>query len=89
MFGGKIGLPELVIILLILGVVFAVYGQIFRKAGHSRFWALCILVPLVNLVVLLWFAYSKWPIEAELERLRMAQASAGTTGTSQVRNSLL
>jgi len=76
MFGGKLGLPELAVVLLILGLVFAIYGQIFHKAGYSRLWCLCIVVPLVNLVVLLWLAYSKWPVEIELERLRMAQAQS-------------
>ena len=81
MFGGKIGLPELFVIL-IIGVLPAVLGgQIFHKAGYSRWLGLLIMLPLVNLLTILWFALSKWPVETEVEWLRMklAQATPGYT----------
>jgi len=37
--------------------------QILHKAGYSRAWVLIGLFPLVSLVFLWIFAFSRWPIE--------------------------
>ena len=49
----------------IIGLVVqaAIFGTIFRKAGYSGWLGLLMLVPLVNLVTLLWFATAHWPLE--------------------------
>jgi uncharacterized membrane protein YhaH (DUF805 family) len=49
-------------------VIFAIimlipYVMIIRKAGYSGWWSLIIFVPLVNLIMLWVFAFSRWPIE--------------------------
>ncbi|MBU1385334.1 MAG: hypothetical protein KKE52_03500 [Alphaproteobacteria bacterium] len=36
-------------------------SEILKKAGYSRAWALLWLVPLVNLIGFVVFAYSRWP----------------------------
>jgi uncharacterized membrane protein YhaH (DUF805 family) len=36
-------------------------GRVLRRAGYSSWWALLVLVPLVNLVALWVFAYVRWP----------------------------
>jgi hypothetical protein len=41
----------------------AIFGAIFGKAGYSGWLGLLMLVPLVNIVTLLWFATAHWPIE--------------------------
>jgi hypothetical protein len=41
----------------------AIFGTIFRKAGYSGWLGLLMVVPVVNLVALLWFATSTWPLE--------------------------
>jgi len=53
---------------LVAGIVFAfaVFGNIFSKAGYSRWYGLLTLIPGLNLVLLIAFAYSNWPIENEL-----------------------
>jgi hypothetical protein len=65
MFGGKIGLPELLVVVIIFIFFLPVlaWWKIFSKAGHPGAFGLMMLIPGVNLVVLLWFAFSTWPIE--------------------------
>ena len=50
--------------------VYFVFGKIFLKAGYSRWESLLLLIPLLNLLVLLWFAFADWPIERELLELK-------------------
>jgi hypothetical protein len=50
---------------------FAVFGNISSKAGYPRWHGLVMAIPLVNLVALLFFAYSTWPIESKLLRLEL------------------
>ena len=70
MFGGKIGLPELVIILMIGIVPVVLFGEILHKAGYSRWLGLLVIIPLANFVTVIWFASSKWPLLVEVEALR-------------------
>jgi hypothetical protein len=56
---------------LILAIVFFIaYIQIIRRAGYSGWWVLVLIVPLLNIVMLLIFAYKEWPIQRELRELR-------------------
>jgi hypothetical protein len=41
----------------------AIFGAIFRKAGYSGWLGLLMAVPVVNLITLLWFATTTWPLE--------------------------
>lgn len=66
MFGGKIGLPELlilVVLLLVFPIFIAAWWRIFAKAGHPGALGLLMLIPGVSIFVFLWFAFSTWPIE--------------------------
>ena len=70
---GSIGLPELIIILVVLcgfAATLVPWFFIFRKSGHSPALALLMFVPLVNVGALFWFAFAEWPIEKELKALR-------------------
>jgi hypothetical protein len=44
-----------------------VHWRIAAKAGYPGALSLLMLIPLANVVVMLVFAFSKWPIEEELE----------------------
>ncbi|ACV79373.1 DUF805 domain-containing protein [Nakamurella multipartita] len=56
---------------LVIWVVFLIaYIKIISKAGYSGWWVLIMFVPIVNVVMLLIFAYKEWPIERELAELR-------------------
>ncbi|VAW82498.1 hypothetical protein MNBD_GAMMA13-213 [hydrothermal vent metagenome] len=56
---------QLVIITFILGII--VFGvwlnvRILNKAGYSGWWAAILFVPVVNIIMIWVFAFSKWPI---------------------------
>ncbi len=44
-------------------VTVVAYAKIFSKAGYSPWLCLLVLIPLVNWFVLLWFAFTEWPLE--------------------------
>jgi uncharacterized membrane protein YhdT len=62
-----------VAILYLAIIVFALYlySRVARKAGYSPWWGVAIIVPLLNIVLILMFAFQEWPIE---RRLREAEA---------------
>lgn len=57
----------LLVLLVFYAVVIAftvyVYVRIVRKAGFSGWWVLTAFVPVVNLVMLVVFAFVEWPVE--------------------------
>lgn len=59
-------------VMMILAIV--VYWRIFSKTGNSGALSLLMFVPLVNLVMLLYLAFSEWPIEREVQALRTQQS---------------
>lgn len=72
------GATELVLIFLAFAMIAAFtilpYWFIFSKAGYPGALALLMLVPIANFVMPLFLAFSKWPLERQLED---AQAAAG------------
>lgn len=79
--GGADGTAEQVVAWLTGGVGLAVaigvwllflvaYIRIIQKAGYSGWWILIGLVPVVNVVMFLVFAYSRWPVQRELDAHR-------------------
>lgn len=65
---------ELVLGLLTAGALVSFCFALFRKAGYqtgsSVLMAIGILVPFVNLSILIYFVWTTWPIQAELNSLR-------------------
>jgi hypothetical protein len=58
-----LGVPELIVILLVgVVVIWLPWSRIFSKAGYSSWLSLAMFVPLVNIILLFWFAFSEWPI---------------------------
>ena len=64
---GGVGLVVAVAVWLI---VLIAYIRIIQKAGYSGWWILIGLVPVVNVVMFLVFAYARWPVQRELDELR-------------------
>lgn len=56
--------------------------RIAEKAGYGGAMSLLMLIPLVNYVILLIFAFSEWPIETRLKAMGGTPPPAG--GTSLV-----
>ena len=65
MFG--MGLPEFLVILLIVGILIVIpawiISKILIKAGFSGWYSLLGVIPLVNILALWVFAFIKWPAE--------------------------
>ncbi len=56
---------SLVIVLIGLAIILVPIAEIIRKAGYSRIWILVWFVPLVNIIMLWVFAFSRWPAESK------------------------
>jgi hypothetical protein len=55
---------------LLLGLALTVllvssFVRIVQKAGYSGWWVLVLIVPILNLVMLVAFAFSDWPASAD------------------------
>ena len=55
--GSGMAFPLLAYLVLIVLPVAVVIG----KAGYSRWWVILALIPMVNLIALWVFAFSRWP----------------------------
>jgi hypothetical protein len=64
------GLCTIIFALAVVAFMIFVWGTIFQKAGYSFWMALLMIVPIVNLIWLLIFAFSEWPIQRDLNMLR-------------------
>ena len=70
-------------------VIFLIaYVKIISRAGYSGWWVLILFVPLVNVIMLLIFAFKEWPIQRELAELRgwanqIQRGSGGQPGYGQ------
>lgn len=54
------------LIMLLMAVVLVVpFWFIFSKAGYSKWLSIFMVVPLVNVVLLYFLAFSKWPSVGE------------------------
>jgi len=72
-FGSIVSIALLGVTYLIMAI--AMY-QFLKKAGLTPWIAVLMLVPVVNLGVALWAAFTQWPIVREVERLKMLAATA-------------
>ena len=52
--------------LAVLALWVVVPVQILRRAGYSGWWVLVLLVPVVNLAMVLRFAFTEWPVQRAL-----------------------
>ena len=66
----------IVVLVMIAFYVFVAY-MIVNRAGYNPWLSLLILVPLVNFVMLLIFAFSEWPVQKENRMLRAQLAGGG------------
>lgn len=65
------------IVCFVLGII--ITWKIVVKAGYNGALSLLMLIPLVNFVLLLVFAFSEWPVQKELKQLK-GQARPGAPG---------
>lgn len=53
-----------------LATFILIWWKIFSRTGHGGLYGLLMLVPVVNVVLLLVLAFTRWPIERELRARR-------------------
>lgn len=58
-----ISIWQLVIIIGIIAIPILIFAPILKKAGFSKWWSICILIPIVNLLLIWVFAFIEWPVE--------------------------
>jgi len=63
------GFPEVLVILAALVFVFLPFYRIFAKAGYAGMLCLTMIVPILNIIMLLFLAFSEWPILKKLKAL--------------------
>jgi len=68
---GTFLLIYVIIVLAIWVLMIVAWWKIASKAGYSGAWALIMFVPVINFIFFLIFAFSKWPVQQELEQRRM------------------
>ena len=61
----------------------AVLGNIFSKAGFSRWYSVLLAIPIANLIVIMWFSFTEWPIEEELLKLQLTTTKLTDYGLSE------
>lgn len=59
----------LAILVLVLAFSTWMSVRVLRKAGLSGFWAITQLIPIVNLIMIWVFAFSRWPAVDDGPRL--------------------
>jgi hypothetical protein len=55
-------LVVIALVLLLYWLVLWPFALIFSRAGHSKWLALVMIIPIINVVVLWWFAKTKWAV---------------------------
>jgi hypothetical protein len=65
-------------IFLVAATVAAV--KVLPKVGYSAWFAVLVWVPVVNIVMVLVFAFSDWPVDKELRRYRQGGYGPGPGG---------
>jgi len=69
---GALGILVALLIALGVGLLAVIaWCMIWKRAGYSWALGLLMLVPLANFIAFLVLAFSKWPVEREVERLRL------------------
>jgi hypothetical protein len=46
-----------------------IFARLARKAGYPRWLGFAMIVPVLNFGMLIWFAFTEWPIETTLARI--------------------
>jgi len=72
MFGG-IGAQELVLLFLIFLIWVALlipYWKIFTKAGFPGWYSFSQVIPILNVIVLYFLAFTEWPVHRKLNQMK-------------------
>ncbi|HXW76928.1 MAG TPA: hypothetical protein VEJ20_05910 [Candidatus Eremiobacteraceae bacterium] len=59
-----------IVCLAVFVIMLIAYWKIVERAGYSGALSLLVLVPIVNVIMLLVFAFSEWPVQQQLRLAR-------------------
>ncbi len=59
---------EQLVILLLLAFWIYVWIRVVGKTGNNQWLGLLMMVPIANVILLIWLAFSEWPIERRAAR---------------------
>jgi len=69
-FAGALGCFMFCIYVVIAAATIWAFCKIFSKAGYHWAFGLLMLVPIANLVMILYLGFSDWPVLKEIRQLR-------------------
>ena len=58
----------LIPILILVALMVIPYWKLWQRTGHSGFWGLLMIIPLVNIISLWVLAFKRWPALGETDR---------------------
>lgn len=62
----------LFIALVVTAITALIYCRIFHKAGYHWALGLLLLVPIANIIIAFYLAFSDWPIQKELRAMKQS-----------------
>ncbi len=66
-----IGSPSIIVMCLIMGIVAVVaFWRICAKAGFPGWYGVAVVIPMVNVLFVLFLAFAEWPLERKLSESR-------------------
>jgi len=79
---------EIIIAILPVIICGIILWRIVSKMGYAGAWSLLILIPFVNLLPILYLAFSEWPVQTKLrqtqEQLRKISYSVTQIGQEEL-----
>ena len=60
---GAISIWHWMVVLFWIAVIVVPFWRIVKRAGYGGAWSLFALVPLVNIILLWVFAFTRWPVD--------------------------
>ncbi len=65
------GSPMIIVMCLIVGILAVVaYWRICEKAGFPGWYGVAVVIPMVNVLFVLFLAFAEWPLERKLSGSR-------------------
>jgi uncharacterized membrane protein YhaH (DUF805 family) len=74
----SMGVGSWIVLGILLLFVLYIWYRIFEKAGYSGWFALLMVIPLVNFIVLIYFAFSEWPVQRQINVLKSTSSPSST-----------